>query len=78
MWRPLEIFLYDWWSIRVEARLSDRLAFMPVRIRYLNAKEPDAWRADWPAAGVWTFHTPFNGPERGQITARPVAVDKKS
>ncbi len=49
MWRPLEIFLYDWWPIRDEARLSDRLAAMPVRLRYLNAKEPDAWRGDWPA-----------------------------
>ena len=49
MWRPLEIFLYDWWPIRAEARLSDRLAAMPVRIRYLNTEEPDAWRGDWPA-----------------------------
>ena len=48
MWRPLEIFLYDWWPIRGEARLYDRLATMPVRIRYLNAKEPDAWKGDWP------------------------------
>ena len=31
MWRPLEIFLYDWWPIRGEARLYDRLAVMPVR-----------------------------------------------
>jgi hypothetical protein len=52
MWRPLEIFLYDWWPIRDEARLSDRLAAMPVRIRYLNAKEPDAWRGDWPAVST--------------------------
>lgn len=49
MWRPLEIFLYDWWPIRDEARLYDRLAAMPVRIRYVNAKDPDAWRGDWPA-----------------------------
>ncbi len=49
MWRPLEIFLYDWWPIREEARLSDRLATMPVRIKYLNAVGPDAWKADWPA-----------------------------
>ena len=49
MWRPLEVFLYDWWPIRNEARLSDRLAAMPVRIRYVNATGPDAWRADWPA-----------------------------
>jgi len=48
MWRPLEVFLYDWWPIRNEARLSDRLAAMPVRIRYLNATSPDAWKADWP------------------------------
>src|SRR5262245_61114388 len=49
MWRPLEVFLYDWWPIRNEARLSDRLAVMPIRIRYANATDPDAWRADWPA-----------------------------
>ena len=34
MWRPLEIFLYDWWPIRLEARLYDRLREMPVRIVY--------------------------------------------
>jgi hypothetical protein len=49
MWRPLEVFLYDWWPIRNEARLSDRLAAMPVRIRYANPTSPDAWKADWPA-----------------------------
>ena len=32
MWRPLEVFLYDWWPIRAEARLFDRLATMPVRL----------------------------------------------
>lgn len=32
MWRPMEIFLYEWWPIRAEARLSDRLSSMPVRI----------------------------------------------
>src|SRR6516225_11703118 len=49
MWRPLEVFLYDWWPIRNEARLSDRLAAMPVRVRYLSATSEDAWKADWPA-----------------------------
>jgi hypothetical protein len=49
MWRPLEIFLYDWWPIREEAQLSDRLAAMPVRIKYLNAVAPEAWKEDWPA-----------------------------
>ena len=32
MWRPLEVFLYDWWPIRNERRIFDRLANMPVRI----------------------------------------------
>ena len=49
MWRPLEIFLYDWWPIRNEALLSDRLSTMPVRIRYRNAAAPEAWKGDWPA-----------------------------
>ena len=32
MWRPMEIFLYDWWPIRAETRLYERLSAMPVRI----------------------------------------------
>jgi hypothetical protein len=32
MWRPMEIFLYDWWPIRRERRMLDRLSRMPVRI----------------------------------------------
>lgn len=39
LWRPLEIFLYDWWPIRAEARLLDRLGEMDVRV--LGA--PVAW-----------------------------------
>jgi len=49
MWRPPEVFLYDWWPIRSEARLSDRLVVMPIRIRYTNVTGPNAWKADWPA-----------------------------
>jgi hypothetical protein len=33
MWRPLEIFLYEWWPIQGEARLFDRLSTMKVRVR---------------------------------------------
>lgn len=33
MWRPLEIFLYEWWPIRAEARLFDRLGRMIVRVQ---------------------------------------------
>ena len=32
LWRPLEIFLYDWWPIRAEARLFDRLAASRVEL----------------------------------------------
>ncbi len=32
LWRPLEIFLYDWWPIRAEARLLDRLSEMEVTL----------------------------------------------
>ena len=32
MWRPIEVFLYDWWPIRAEARLMDRLSAMLVRV----------------------------------------------
>jgi len=32
MWKPLEIFLYDWWPLVGERRLLDRLARMPVHV----------------------------------------------
>ena len=32
MWRPLEIFLYEWWPIQAQTRLYKRLSEMPVRI----------------------------------------------
>ena len=32
LWRPIEIFLYDWWPIRAEARLYDRLSAMQVEV----------------------------------------------
>lgn len=32
MWRPLEVFLYDWWPIRGEASRFDRLSQMSVRV----------------------------------------------
>lgn len=49
MWRPLEVFLYDWWPILGEVRLLDRLSGMPVRIEYNETESVDAWRSDWPA-----------------------------
>lgn len=32
MWRPLEIFLYDWWPVRSDRKLMERLARMKVRV----------------------------------------------
>jgi hypothetical protein len=32
-WRPLEIYLYDWWPIRRRARLYRRIAAAPVHVR---------------------------------------------
>jgi len=66
MWRPLEVFLYDWWPIRNEARLSDRLAAMPVRIRYANTLGRHAWRVDWPVVSP--------GGEKKAIQGQPRAV----
>ena len=49
MWRPMEIFLYEWWPILADARLFDRLSVMPVRIAYTRDAGSEAWRWDWPA-----------------------------
>jgi hypothetical protein len=48
MWRPLEVFLYDWWPIRADGHLLQRLSTMPVRIEYKDTAPADAWRSDWP------------------------------
>lgn len=32
LWRPIEIFFYDWWPILREARLFDRLGTMEVQV----------------------------------------------
>ena len=32
MWRPLEIYLYDWWPVRDERRMLERLSRMKVRL----------------------------------------------
>ncbi len=33
LWRPLEIFLYDWWPLRAQAKLFDRLGCMQVSVK---------------------------------------------
>ena len=33
MWRPLEIFLYEWWPVLRRTRVLGKLAAMPVIVR---------------------------------------------
>jgi len=42
MWRPLEIFLYDWWPILGEQRVNDRLSRIDVQIVTSQPNEPAA------------------------------------
>ena len=37
MWRPLEIYLYDWWPLRQQVRLYGRMSRMPVELRLAQA-----------------------------------------
>jgi hypothetical protein len=32
MWRPMEVYLYDWWPLRRRARLYEKLSRMPVEV----------------------------------------------
>ncbi|HVK18675.1 MAG TPA: hypothetical protein VM533_17215 [Fimbriiglobus sp.] len=41
MWRPLEIFLYDWWPIVGERRIHDRLSRIDVQVVPGNAGTRD-------------------------------------
>ena len=42
MWRPLEIYLYDWWPLRQEWLRLRRLAHLRVRLVYPQPKPADA------------------------------------
>ena len=78
MWRPIEVFLYDWWPILGEVRLLERLSRMPVRIQYHETMADEAWRSDWPAVptyGLTASHprAGASGPsERTGPAGRPV------
>lgn len=38
MWRPLEIYLYDWWPLREQRTVLEKLARMPVRLEIQSSK----------------------------------------
>jgi hypothetical protein len=46
MWRPIQIFLYDWWPLRRMVRIYGRLAMIPVDIRAATAPVPLAAQPD--------------------------------
>jgi len=33
MWRPIQIFLYDWWPLRMQRRVLEKLQRIPVEVR---------------------------------------------
>lgn len=40
MWRPMEVFLYDWWPIRDRQRFYERLSAMQVRVVVRSGDSP--------------------------------------
>lgn len=40
MWRPLEIYLYDWWPLRAEWRVLQRLGRMEVELNHPKELRP--------------------------------------
>ena len=34
MWRPLEIYLYEWWPLRRRGQIFEKLSRMPVTVRH--------------------------------------------
>jgi hypothetical protein len=48
LWHPMGIFLYDWWPVRAEAKLLDRLGELDVQV--LDAGGPAREEANRPGA----------------------------
>ena len=46
MWRPVEIFLYEWWPIRREEKLYKRLSVMPVHVDWSSQRVDQAATTD--------------------------------
>lgn len=36
LWRPLEIFLYEWWPVSHQQKIFAKLAYIPIEIRLLE------------------------------------------
>jgi len=42
MWRPMEIFLYEWWPLLRKGRLYEKLSRMRVEVRLSGSGDPHA------------------------------------
>lgn len=51
MWRPMEIYLYDWWPLRRRGRLYTRLGTMPVEVVHKTISIEKLRPEDTAAAG---------------------------
>jgi len=40
MWRPMQIYLYDWWPLRLRGKIFTKLSHMPIEVR--KGHDPDA------------------------------------
>lgn len=61
MWGPMEIFLYEWWPLRDQGRLHDRLSRVAVRIVHTAAGRDDG--AGWGPADAERPGSPRPGRE---------------
>jgi hypothetical protein len=39
MWKPMEIYLYEWWPVRHRGRVYEKLSQMPVEVRPAATRE---------------------------------------
>jgi hypothetical protein len=46
MWRPMQIFLYDWWPIYLRRRVLEKIQHMPMEVRLLAHAQRDARLGD--------------------------------
>ena len=46
MWRPMQIFLYDWWPIHIRRRVLEKIQRMPMEVLLLADAQRDARLGD--------------------------------
>ena len=78
MWRPLEIFLYDWWGIRDEARLFDRLSQMIVRVERIRDPGAGSRERNPDPGSRRQAPTDYSSPAPGSTPGSPRATGSSS